>query len=231
LKELPECTKQVIQVPITNLVKITHAVEDFIGFVTETKGEEAAEKAMEAEQLVQLGQLRKLSIEGKLKAIEQYLKDWKESNVKLLVFGLHREQLDYLSQKFKCPLIAGGTSATKKRQIVLDWQKSKDVFLFGNMQSAGTGVDGLQDVCSNMLILELPWRPSDLVQAIGRLDRSGQNNATTVTFLLSDFTIDKEMWEMLKDKEEVAEAVNKGVDIKKQNSGMKDVMRKIFKTK
>ena len=82
-----------------------------------------------------------------------------------------------------------------------------------------------------MLILELPWRPSDLVQAIGRLDRSGQKNATTVTFLLSDETIDKQMWDMLKDKEEVAEAVNKGIDIKKQNSGMKEVMKKIFKTK
>jgi len=231
LDELPDCTRQVIQIPINNLAKIHRATNEFLEYVLEEKGEEAMESAMEAEHLVQLGELRKLAIEGKVKAIEQYLKDWKESGVKLLVFGLHREQLDYLSEKFKCPLIAGGTSAGKKRQIVLDWQKSDDVFLFGNMQSAGTGVDGLQDVCSNMLILELPWRPSDLVQAIGRLDRSGQKNATTVTFMLSDFTIDKQMWEMLEDKEEVAEAVNKGIDIKKQSSGMKDVLRKILNEK
>ena len=229
LSELPDITKQVIQVPITNLKDIIYATDNFIEFIKETKGEEAAEKAMEAEHLVALGALRKLSIEGKLKAIEQYLKDWKESGVKLLVFGLHREQLNYLSEKFKCQLIAGGTSATKKRQIVLDWQKNDDVFLFGNMASAGTGVDGLQDVCSNMLITELPWRPSDLVQAIGRLDRSGQKNATTVSFMLSNDTIDKQMWSMLEDKEQVAEAVNKGVDIQKQSSGMKDVMKKILK--
>jgi SWI/SNF-related matrix-associated actin-dependent regulator 1 of chromatin subfamily A len=228
LKELPECTRQVFQVPITNLVKINKATTNFIEFVTEEKGMEAAEKAMEAEQLVMLGMLRKMAIEGKLKAIEQYLKDWKESGVKLLVFGLHREQLDYLSEKFKCSLIAGGTSATRKREIVLEWQKNDDVFLFGNMESAGTGVDGLQDVCSNMLIIELPWRPSDLVQAIGRLDRSGQKNATTVTFMLSDFTIDSQMWDMLSDKEAAAEAVNKGIDIRKQKSGMRDVISKIL---
>ena len=231
LTELPEITKQVIQVPITNLTKIKKATTNFIEFVTEENGEKAAEKAMEAEQLVMLGMLRKMAIEGKLKAIEQYLKDWKESGVKLLVFGLHREQLDYLSNKFQCSLIAGGTSAIRKREIVLEWQKSDDVFLFGNMESAGTGVDGLQDVCSNMLIIELPWRPSDLVQSIGRLDRSGQKNATTVSFMLSDFTIDKQMWDMLSDKEAAAEAVNKGIDIRKQKSGMRDVITKILNNK
>ena len=228
LAELPDCTRQVIQVPITNLTKINKATDSFIEFVTEEKGEEAAEKAMEAEQLVMLGMLRKMAIEGKMKAIEQYLKDWKESGVKLLVFGLHREQLDYLSEKFNCSLIAGGTSATRKREIVLEWQKSDDVFLFGNMESAGTGVDGLQDVCSNMLITELPWRPSDLVQAIGRLDRSGQKNATTVTFMLSDLTIDNEMWSMLSDKEAAAEAVNKGIDVRRQKSGLKAVVSKML---
>ena len=229
LKEMPKVTKQVIQVPISNNRDIVKATESFIEYVKESKGEEAVEKAMEAEHLVQLGMLRKLSIEGKMKAIKQYLKDWKESNVKLLVFGIHREPLDELSKYFKCPLISGGTSATRKREIVLEWQKSNDVFLFANIESAGTGVDGLQEVCSNMLITELPWRPSDLVQAIGRLDRSGQKNATTVSFMLNDSTIDSEMWSMLEDKEEAADAVNKGIDVKRQGSGMRQVMRKILK--
>jgi len=229
LKEMPKVTKQVLNVPISNKRDIQKATTNFIEYVKEAKGEEAAEKAMEAEHLVALGMLRKLSIEGKLKAIEQYLRDWKESGVKLLVFGLHREQLDYLSEKFKCSLIAGGMSAERKREIVLQWQQDDNVFLFGNMESAGTGVDGLQDVCSNMLITELPWRPSDLVQAIGRLDRSGQSDATTVSFMLSEETIDQEMWSMLEDKEAVAEAVNKGIDIKRQNSGMKAVIKKLLK--
>ena len=97
------------------------------------------------------------------------------------------------------------------------------------MESAGTGVDGLQLVCSNMLIIELPWRPSDLTQVIGRLDRSGQEEPVTVTFALSDDTIDSEMFEMLADKELVTEAVNKGIDIKRNGSGMRAVMKKIMK--
>ncbi len=231
LKELPEVTKQVLKTPITNIRDINKATDNFIDYVREVMGEEAAEKAMEAEHLVALGVLRRLAIEGKTKAIEQYLKDWKESGVKLLVFGLHKEPLEHLSNKFKGKLIAGGMSSKDKQKTVKEWIANDDIFLFANMQSAGTGVDGLQHVCSNMLIIELPWRPSDLTQVIGRLERSGQTSATTVTYMLSDDTIDKEMWSMLSDKELVTEAVNKGVDIKRNGSGMKAVIKKMLKLK
>ena len=229
LTEMPDVTKQVIQMAITNMKDITAANTNFIQYIIDTKGEEAAEAAMEAEHLVALGMMRKLAIEGKAKAIELYLKDWKESGKKLAVFGIHKELLIHLAEKFKCPLIAGGVSSKQKQEIVKDWIKSDDIFLFANMESAGTGVDGLQLVCSNMLIIELPWRPSDLTQVIGRLDRSGQEEPVTVTFALSDDTIDSEMFEMLADKELVTEAVNKGIDIKRNGSGMRAVMKKIIK--
>ena len=231
LNEMPSVTKQVIQMPITNKKAIESAKDDLFTFLTKTKGEESAEKAMEAQHLVALSLMRKLAIEGKSKAIEQYLKDWKESDKKLVVFGVHKELLEHLSEKFKCPLIAGGVSSKQKQEIVKNWQDSKQQFLFANIDSAGTGVDGLQKVCSNMLIVELPWRPSDLTQVIGRLDRSGQKEAVTVTFALSDETIDSEMFEMLADKELVTEAVNKGVDVKRNGSGMRSVLKKIIKKK
>ena len=229
LTEMPDVTKQVIQMAITNMKDITAANTNFLQYVLDTKGEEAAEAAMEAEHLVALGTMRKLAIEGKAKAIELYLKDWKESGKKLVVFGIHKELLIHIAKKFKCPLIAGGVSSKQKQEIVKDWIKSDDIFLFANMESAGTGVDGLQLVCSNMLIIELPWRPSDLTQVIGRLDRSGQEEPVTVTFALSDETIDSEMFEMLADKELVTEAVNKGIDVKRNGSGMRAVMKKIMK--
>lgn len=229
--EMPDVTQQVIQFSITNLKEIDRAREDLIQYIKETLGEEKAEAAMEAEHLVMLGLMRKLSIEGKYKSIELYLKEWKESGKKLLVFGLHKDPLIQLAEKFKCPLIIGGVSSKKKQEIVKEWQKSDDVFLFANMESAGTGVDGLQNVCSNMLIIELPWRPSDLEQTIGRLDRSGQKEPVTVTFALSDSTIDKEMWEMLIDKETVTKAVNRGVDVKRNGSGMRAVIKKMLKKK
>lgn len=230
LKELPEINVQVIQAPITNKKKIDRAKEDFIAYVQETKGADAADKAMEAEHLVAIGELRKLAIEGKLKAIEQYLKDWKPSGKKLLIFGIHKDPLKYLSGKFKSKLISGGVSSIEKQSIIKGWCENDDVFLFANMQSAGTGVDGLQEVCSEMLILELPWKPSEIDQVIGRLNRSGQKFSTNVNYMLNFDSIDSSMWNMLQFKKRVTEAVNKGKDVRKSQSNLQLVIKNICKS-
>jgi len=228
LKELPKVTKQIIWSKITNKKDYLFAEDNFIEFITQNKGEESADKAREAEVLVALSTMRKLSIEGKIKYIEQYLKDWKESgSQKLIVFGIHKDELTHLAQKFKSKLISGGVSSKKKQEIVNEFKNNDDLFLFLNIQSGGTGIDGLQESCSNILFTELPWRPSDLEQAIGRLDRSGQKLPVTVTFLLSKDTIDIDMWDMLSEKELVIEAVNKGIDIKNSSSSMKNMIKLI----
>lgn len=228
LKDMPPVTTEILDMKITNIKDINNAQNDLYDFLLKTKGFESAEKAMEAESLVILGVLRKLSIVGKLKAITQYLDDWLLTGKKLVIFGLHREELDFLAERYKSDLIAGGVTAKKKQDIVKRWIEDDKPFLFANISSAGTGVDGLQNVCSNMLILELPWRPSDLVQTIARIDRSGQTEPCNVRFALSQLTIDLEMWDMIGEKEITAEAVNKGIDITNEESGMKIVMRKFL---
>ncbi len=230
LSELPRAIKQVIEIDISNKKEIDKATENFIDYVRETQGDEKADKAMEAEHLVAIGMLRKLSAQGKLKEAEKFLREWKDcSKPKLVFFGIHREQLIYLSEKFSCPIIAGGTSSENKQIIKEEWIASDAPFLFINIGSGGTGLDGLQSVCSNMAIYELPWRPSDIVQVIGRLERSGQTVPPNIYFLLNFSTIDHQMWEMLKDKEAVTEAVNKGIDVRRQKSGLRAVIQKLLK--
>jgi SWI/SNF-related matrix-associated actin-dependent regulator 1 of chromatin subfamily A len=231
LKELPPTIKTILKTSVTNLSEIKYASEDLISYLYETKGEESAESAMEAQALVLLGTLRKLAIDGKLKSIEQYLRDWKVSGKKLVVYGIHREALEYLSEKFKSCLLAGGVSAIKKQKILKEWISNDEPFLFANIASAGTGVDGLQKICSDMLILELPWRPSDLEQLVARIDRSGQEQVSNINFILSEDTIDKQMWQMLSEKEIMTSAANQGIDIEKEESGMKAVMRILLEEK
>lgn len=231
LTDMPPVTTDIMNFPITNIKAINDAQNDLYTYLLENKGEESAESALNAESLVLLGVLRKLSISGKMKAIIQYLDDWLLTGKKLVVFGLHREELELLAERYKSLLIAGGMDSEKKQATVKKWCNNDDVFIFCNITSAGTGVDGFQYVCSNMLILELPWRPSDLVQTIGRIDRSGQKEPCNIIFALSQSTIDVEMWEMIQEKEVTAEAVNKGIDIEKEDSGMKVVMKKYLSKK
>lgn len=215
LKELPPISENVVECEITNKRAYKKAKGDLLQFIEDKfKDEEKVEKAARAEFLVKLSTLKQLSLEGKIKAIKKWVEEWMEANEeeKLLVFASQSAILTKIAEEFKEGLLITGSTTTKKRDEILQkftLEKNKRV-LFANIGCLGTGVDGLQKVCSNMAILELPPRPSDLVQVIGRLERSGQENPVTIQYLLSMETIDKDLWEMLKGKKDVTDMLNKG---------------------
>lgn len=215
LKELPPISENVVECEITNKRAYKKAKGDLLQFIEDKfKDEEKVEKAARAEFLVKLSTLKQLSLEGKEKFIKKWAEEWMEANEeeKLLVFASQSTILAKIAGEFKEGLLITGSTTTKKRDEILQkffLQKESRV-LFANIGCLGTGVDGLQKVCSNMAILELPPRPSDLVQVIGRLERSGQENPVTIQYLLSPETIDQDLWEMLKGKKDVTDMLNKG---------------------
>lgn len=215
LKELPPISENVVECEITNKRAYKKADNDLLQFIEDKfKDQEKVDKAARAEFLVKLSMLKQLSLEGKTKSIKKWVEEWLEANEeeKLLVFASQSTILTKIAGEFKEGLLITGSTTTKKRDEILQkftLEKNKRV-LFANIGCLGTGVDGLQKVCSNMAILELPPRPSDLVQVIGRLERSGQENPVTIQYLLSMETIDQDLWEMLKGKKDVTDMLNKG---------------------
>ena len=215
LKELPPISENVVECEITNKRAYKKAKGDLLRFIKDKfKDEEKVEKAARAEFLVKLSTLKQLSLEGKEKFIKKWVEEWMEANEeeKLLVFASQSTILTKIAGEFKEGLLITGGTTTKKRDEILQkfFLQKESRLLFANIGCLGTGVDGLQKVCSNMAILELPPRPSDLVQVIGRLERSGQENLVTIQYLLSPETIDRDLWEMLKGKKDVTDMLNKG---------------------
>lgn len=215
LTELPDVINQIVNCPIANKKEYKQAEDDLITYL-EGIDIEAAERALKAEHLVRISNLKRLSLEGKLNFIEQFLKDWIESNEddKIIVFGTLKEPLKQLHQKFKdeSELVIGESTTEDKMNKVERWKEKKQI-LFANTATLSTGVDGLQKVCSNMIFVEYPAGPTDLEQAISRLERMGQKNSINVYFLLSDETIDTRIGEIFKEKSKIINAVNKGVSI------------------
>lgn len=213
LTELPPIVETFVNCKVNNKKIYREAETDFISFL-ELADETKVDAALKAKHLVQLNLLSLLSIDGKLKAIQEHLKDWVESNEeqKLLVFGVHVEPLEQLSKCFpESGLITGSISLDKKMKVLEQFKTSKKMqILFANIQCIGTGVDGLQNVCSNAAVIELPIRPGDLVQGLGRLERMGQKSSINVFYLMNEETIDGRIWKMLKEKKEVTDVVNKG---------------------
>lgn len=211
LDELPPMVEQTIDVPISNTREYRKAENNLLEYLEKIDINKVS-SAVNAPHLVMIQTLKQLSIEGKLPFITTYIKEWLEANEgeQLLVFGVHRMPLQQLAEYFKAPLIQGGVSADKKQQIVNEFSNGGHRLLFANIQSAGTGTDGLQDNCSNLVYIELPDKSTELEQANARLERMGQRNSINITYLLSPDTIDADIKEMVADKGMITGLVNKG---------------------
>lgn len=80
----------------------------------------------------------------------------------------------------KAGFTVGCFTGDDKEASMLGYSDSLDEFMRGDLdiliasvRTAGTGVDGLQHVCNNVIFATLPWTATDYEQAIGRFDREG----------------------------------------------------------
>jgi SWI/SNF-related matrix-associated actin-dependent regulator 1 of chromatin subfamily A len=99
--------------------------------------------------------------------------------------------LQRLLEKHNPIRIDGSVSAPRKRDLVKLFQSDpKRQVLLGNMQSAGTGTDGLQAVAWHAIFAECSWVPGENQQAVDRLDRGGQTRTVQADFLVAPGSID-----------------------------------------
>ena len=156
------------------------------------------------------------AIRLKLPLVIDWIKDFlQESDEKLIVGVVHREKCGYvLYENFKTMAvhIDGSADAKKKDKLLNDFMSDDSKrLLVGNIQSVGTGIDGLQKVCCSMVIIELPWSIADVSQMIARLDRNGQTRPVSVTFLVVKDSIDDMLIRMLDRKKKITGEVLDGV--------------------
>jgi SNF2 family DNA or RNA helicase len=122
---------------------------------------------------------RELGIE-KLDVVLDYIKDVPEQAV---IFGWHREFLETIHKKTNSSLYYGSMTQKQKEQSKQDFLDGKSQFLIANIQSAGTGLDGLQHAASRCIFAEFPWTYTDIDQASGRLHRMGQKGNVLIDMM------------------------------------------------
>jgi SWI/SNF-related matrix-associated actin-dependent regulator 1 of chromatin subfamily A len=127
-----------------------------------------------------------------------YAMDFLEgSEEKLVIFGWHIDVLTLLEEglsRFGTVRVDGRKSANARQQAVDDFisQAHKRVFI-GNIQAAGTGLDGLQTVCSRCYLAEPDWVPANNEQAVSRLDRIGQPNDVNAEIFVAPGSISEKI--------------------------------------
>jgi hypothetical protein len=138
--------------------------------------------------LEDLADMRQDGTASRLPAVCEWVANWHASSAAgrlLLVWAVYQHSAVSIADALRTRLssarnpvrvehLHGGlTPAT--RQHTLDAARSGNVrVMAATHASTGTGVDGLQHVAAQALMLEAPWTPGEARQTEGRLFRSGQ---------------------------------------------------------
>jgi len=225
LPQLPPKVRSFVPVQLHNREDYRLAEEDFIGFLRETKGAEAARRASNAEALAKIEALKQLSVQGKLAESIDWISDFLENGEKLVVFAVHKFVIEALMQKFGkiAVKIDGSVSLSERNKAVEAFQGNDKIRLFvGNIKAAGVGLT--LTASSNVVFLELPWTPGDLSQAEDRCHRIGQKDSVNIYFLLAPDTIEERLAHILDSKRKVLDAVLDG-EITAQESLLTELIK------
>jgi SWI/SNF-related matrix-associated actin-dependent regulator 1 of chromatin subfamily A len=218
LKDLPDKTFHFTPIELSNRAEYDRAEKNFLRYVKDTKGQEAAIRSSRAEALSKINTLKQLAVKGKMKQVIEWIETFLESGEKLVVYAWHRETIDMLVSAF--PTISvkidGRTPANQSTQIVKQFQTDPSIVLFiGQMESAGEGIT--LTASSTIAILELPWTPKNIKQPIDRLHRIGQKEAVMVHYLLARGTVEEDIAGLLDQKVKIADAILDGVDTEEED--------------
>ncbi len=123
---------------------------------------------------------------------------------KLVVFANYRRTNQALVDRFKCPGVWGEVTAKQKQTALSTFIEDDSCRMIAlNAVSAGIGVDGLQDVCSDVLYVESPISLSHWTQSMSRIDRQGQTKPVTIRIGTAIGTIQEYLIQALTDKEDL----------------------------
>lgn len=93
----------------------------------------------------------------------------------------------------------GPTTRVETRESAARRFRTGRVRYMVSTEAAGEGID-LQDNCSTLIHVDLPWNPMRLHQRVGRLSRYGQTRPVDVLTFRNPSTIESHIWSLLDEK-------------------------------
>lgn len=187
------------------------AEKDFIGYLNQTEGAAAADKAKQAESLARMTKLRVLAGLAKVPATIEWIENWLDSNEgkSIVVFAWHREVQVALQQHFGCPAILGGQSPEKTESAKAAFQNRDNRVIVCSIQAAKEG--HTLTAASDVLFVEQPWNPGTQQQAEDRVNRIGQEAKQCFAYsALAEDTVDDFVYQLIETKRAVFQAVADG---------------------
>lgn len=228
--DLPEKVWSTIDLELNGALSTYRRMErDFIQWIGQVKGKEAAERADKAEAVTKLMALWQEAGRAKAKAAAEYIASLVEQGEQVVAMGWHQSAIaelrsalssislgdddvddegNVVRRTIRVVEVVGGLSDAQKQDAQDRFRAGKADVLIGNIIAAGTGLN--LDTAAHLVFFQLPWTPGDLVQASDRIYRVTQTRRCTIHVLSAADTVDEHLWAVLDSKAKVVDLINAG---------------------
>lgn len=212
LPELPQKRRIPFPIECDNMKKYEEQREAFKKWVIQNRGKDSANLDI----LPQIEYLKQMTVEGKLKAGIDFIKDTFIANeTKVLIFCTHKDTINTLEEAFKeiCVKVDGSVKDIDRQAARDQFQNDPSTLVFlGNIKAASEGLT--LTAASNVVFFEFDWTPAAHDQAEDRTHRIGQTAfSVNCYYLIAEGTIDEFIMGMLETKRKIAQG---GVGDKKE---------------
>lgn len=182
------------------------------------------------EHLVRLSVLRRLAAKAKMEVAHEWITERIEAGRKVVVAAHHRDIVDEIARKYGDLRIQGGMKVEEVEENKRKFQQlpvDKAPVIVLSIQAAKTG--HTLTASEECLFIELPWTPADVDQTYSRLHRIGQQGSVTATYLLTQGTIDEEIYQLIERKRSVVNASVEGGEFANEDSAVQLILNLLSK--
>lgn len=138
------------------------------------------------------------------------------SSENILVFAMFQRDID--------EIVKLGAVKLDSDKKIKDFQEGKIQFAVSHPASIGYGIN-LQSNCHTLIWYSLPWSQEEYNQGCGRVHRQGQTHTVTINYLVTEGSIEEEIYKALVSKtltqEKLINACKMQIECSKQDKIMK----------
>ena len=174
--------------PLTMLIRLRQAT-GFTGIVSDSVNESA-----------------------KLDRLEELAEEIVENGEKFVVFSNWTQMTDEIEKRLEKyePVVVTGDTKDEDRTVAMNLFQNnpKCKCIIGTIGALGTGFT--LTAGNNVIFVDHPWNRALYDQAVDRCHRIGTTKTVTVYNLITKDTIDERVWEIVKEKGELSDAIVDG---------------------
>ena len=232
LKDLPEKTRQFLEVEISNRQEYNVAEEDLVQYLRKyvKASRKQIRKSMRGEMMVKISCLRQIAARGKMHVAIPFIHDVIDGGNKLIVFVFHKTVTDEIRKFFPDVVTVTGSDTAEQKQKAIDRFQNDPTckLIVVNYRSGGCGVT--LTAATRELFIELPWTCADCEQSEARAHRNGQKNAVNCYYIIGKDTVDEKIYEVIEKERMMAKTVIGSRDDAREINDI-EITMKIFKKK